>query len=93
MKTLLVQVLEAMKTGSGGRPWNEAASVRMLALFQDKVKLLSSLVSRPSYMSARHLDCNIACHMNATEYVMTKHSVRVKAKYMTHKASPITVAK
>ena len=33
--------LEAIKTGSGGRPGNEAESVRMLALFQDHVTLLS----------------------------------------------------
>ena len=43
LRHYLVKVLEAMKTGSGGKPRNEAASVRMLALFQDKVKLLSTL--------------------------------------------------
>ena len=62
--------LEAIKTGSGGRPGNEAESVRMLALFQDQVTLITLMVRlKPvscldplTREPARRLDCNIACH-------------------------------
>ena len=76
-----------------------AARVGMLALFQNKVgyshgQIATSLMPRPlTHVNQTRLQHCLLHESITLKAVITKHSTGVKVKHMTHKASPVTIAK